>query len=204
MTTAGEFATMKDDLLTHLSGYCSGSNAKINGVNPGTAATAFATSLQPIDDISGIPSWKALQVDLSDLSILVGRLATFLSRFDGTMTLWFFLSMLVTSSLAGFCIFMLVCAWKSGKEGYKFVGEEDTACYMSFLNFVATPLFGLLLAAAWFGVSTIFTVQTANADFCYGEIVTGETVTNIMIERGYAKTTDAYRMVDEYLHVSLL
>ena len=68
---------------------------------------------------------------------------------------------------------------------------------------MATPLFAGLLAGAWFSTSFFFTSQTANADFCYDEISTGETAMRMIVERGYAKTSDAYLLIDEYLHVRL-
>lgn len=202
MDTAKEFSTSKDVLMTHLPGYCNGAGVDVNGINPSSASSAFETSLATVDDISNDSTWSAIEVDLSDIEILLERMVTFLGRVDGVATVWFVLATTLVGILIVFCVYMLGCAWKSGKDGYQFVGEDRPTCYSNFLNYIATPLFGLLLACTWFAVSIIFTSQVLNADLCYGEIITGETVLNILIERGYAKTTDAYIMTDEYLHVS--
>ncbi len=202
MLTAKDFATSKSGLVSELSGFCNGYNGQVNGVNPSSASSALATALETIPEISNDSTWTAIQVDLSDIEILLQRMVTFLGRVDGISALWFILSIVLVGIMVIFCLYMLVCAWKSGKDGYQFVGEDRPTCYSNFLNYVATPLFGVLLAGIWFSVSVIFTSLAANSDLCYGEIITGETVLNILIERGYAKTTDAYIMVDEFLHVS--
>lgn len=124
----------------------------------------------------------------------------FLKIVDGPGRLWFILSISLASVLAIFLIYMLVCAWKSGKQGYQFIGEDNPTCNTRFLNYFATPIFALLIASAWFMTSTLLAAHTTSADLCYDEILTGETVLRMLNQRGYASTSEAYLSVDEYLH----
>ena len=204
MTSAGEFTTSKEDLVTSLSGFCDGIGVDVNGLNPATVSSAFETSLSGVDNLKTNGTWTALEVDLTDIETLLERLVTFLGRVDGPSTLWFILEMTWVGTMVFFCFYMLFCAWKSGQDGYQFVGEDRPTCYTNCLNYIATPLFAIFLAFAWFNVSTLLTSHVANADYCYGEIVTGKTILNILVENGYAETTDAYLMTDEFLHVSVI
>lgn len=203
MTSAGEFTTSKEELVTSLSGFCNGAGADVNGLNPATVASAFETSLSGVDDLTTNSTWTAIDVDLTDIETLLQRMVNFLGRVDGPSTLWFIVEMAWVGIMVFFCLYLLFCAWKSGKEGYQFVGEDRPTCYTNFLNYIATPLFAVFLAFAWFNASALFTSHVANADYCYGEIVTGKTILNILVENGYAETTDAYHMADEFLHVSV-
>ena len=111
-------------------------------------------------------------------------------------------SISLASVLAIFLVYMLVCAWKSGKQGYKFIGEDNPTCNTRFLNYFATPIFALLIASAWFMTSTLLAADTTSVDLCYDETLTGETVLRMLNQKGYASTSEAYLNVDEYLRVS--
>lgn len=200
LTTSGEFTTLKDALVTNLSGFCSGAGVTVNGYNPATTTLNYESSLSEVTDISGDGAWALLKTDVSDLNKLMQNIVDFLKFVDGPASIWF----IVTASVSGlfllFCIYMLACAWKAGKEGYQFVGEDRKGCCSVFLQFIVTPLFALLIATSWFMTSVFFTSQVANADFCYDEITTGDTVLRMLVQRGYAESSDAYVLVDEYLH----
>ena len=203
LTTAAEFDTLRDDLVLSLTGFCAGSTTTVNGLNPSTVSSNLVTTLNAVDDISSEATWTTLQTDLTDLDAMLEKLVNFVKLVDGPVTIWFLTAVGTLGLLFLLCLYMLVMAWKSGKEGYQFVGESRATCGSRFLHYFATPLFALLLAVAWFSTSVLFTSQTASSDFCYSEIVTGTTVQKILVERGYAETSDAYLLVDEYLHVSI-
>ena len=188
--------------MANITGFCSGASVTVNGYNPATAASNYESSLSAVDDISGDSGWSLLETDVTDLNKLMQSMVDFLKFVDGPATIWFIVTISVNSLLFMFSMIMLVCAWKSGKEGYQFVGEDRRTCGGFFLHFFATPLFALLLASSWFTTSIFFTSQVANSDFCYDEITTGDTVLRMLVQRGYAETSDAYALVDEYLHVS--
>lgn len=202
LTSAGEFASTRDELVTDLNGFCSGATATVNGLNLATVITSFSGALDAMGDIANDASWASIQTDFTDLEKMMEGMVSFLDVFDGPGSLWFVLAIVFTTLLLLFCMFMIVCAWRSGKEGYQFVGEERPTLGSKFLHYVATPLFALCLAFAWFASSTLLTSHALNSDFCYDEIVTGETALRILVERGYDTTSDAYLLVDEYLHVS--
>eukprot|EP00551_Chaetoceros_affinis_P001581 CAMPEP_0203636010 /NCGR_PEP_ID=MMETSP0088-20131115/2648_1 /ASSEMBLY_ACC=CAM_ASM_001087 /TAXON_ID=426623 /ORGANISM="Chaetoceros affinis, Strain CCMP159" /LENGTH=378 /DNA_ID=CAMNT_0050490035 /DNA_START=427 /DNA_END=1563 /DNA_ORIENTATION=- len=200
MTTAQEFSTNRDNLVTDLAGFCPAAANNINGLYPTDVTADFILNLNDVGDLSDDVTWSEIQNDFSDLEELMKSLVSFLTIVNGPTRLWFILSTSVTSVLAILLIYMLVCAWKTGKEGYQFIGEGLPSCNSRFLHFLGTPLFALLLASIWFGTSFIFASHASNADLCYDEILTGETVLRMLNERGYASTSEAYLFVDEYLH----
>lgn len=202
MESSAQLATNRDDLVADLAGFCPAAASNVNGLYPTDVTADFITDLNGVEDISQDASWSAIETDFSDLEELVESMISFLKIVDGPLTLWFILTISVVGALAIMLIYMLVCAWKAGKEGYQFIGEGRPSCNSRFLHFVGTPLFALLLAGAWFLTSTLLASHATNADLCYDEILTGETVLRILNERGYDSTSEAYISVDEYLHVS--
>lgn len=203
LTSAGEFLTLRDSLVTDLTGYCAGATTTVNGHNPEDVSSAFSTAISSIPDIANDASWTGLKTDITSLDTMIESMTNFLNHFDGPSTLWFLTATIATGVLFLSCVYLLACAWKSGKEGYQFVGERRSSFGSSFLHFFVTPLFILLLASSWFVTSSIFLSQTANADFCYDEIVTGNAALKIVVESGYPNTSDVYFLLDEYLHVSI-
>ena len=206
LAAAGIFDTAKADLVTEMGDFCTNVNLPatglVGGVELDVVSTALTTSLTALDDISTDAAWSAIETDITDLEKVVDGFVTAMGIVDGPGALWFILTLSITSALIVSFIYMLICAWKSGKEGYQFVGEDRPTCNSKFLHFFATPLFALLLASMWFYASVMFAGQVTNADLCYDEIVTGETVLRMLEERGFGQTSDAYVLIDNYLHVS--
>jgi hypothetical protein len=205
LTIAGEFIPLRDNLVVELSSYCTApAVGTVNGANPAIVIPTFAGGFNAIPDITTDSTWSSLSTDVTDLEALIQSMVSFLGYVNGPITVWFLVAVSAVGLLFLFSLYMIACAWKSGKEGYQFVGEERRSCGVIALHYFVTPFFAILLATAWFSTSVLFTSQTANADFCYDEIVTGDTVLRLLVQRGYTETTDAYILVDAYLHVSTI
>lgn len=193
-------------LIADLSTFCPVSTATVGGVDPSKVTTDFRDALLEIDVLDNdatLAAFVELGTSVTDMNDEFSDAVDFMSFMKGPGEPWFWVSMLSTGVLVLLTFYLLASAWKAGKEGYEFVGETEDSINTKILDFVAIPLFAVLVAGAWFGASTAFTASAANADFCVAEIGGGDAVLNILQEMGYDEISYFYRSADEYLHVSV-
>jgi hypothetical protein len=127
---------------------------------------------------------------------------SFMSFLESPSQIWFITLLSCLGALVILIVYLFACAWKAGQEGYVFVGDTDKNCNDRILHFVAIPLFALLTAGVWTVSATAFATSAANADFCYSEITTGNSVLSFLENLQYDANSTFYLLVDDYLHVS--
>jgi len=197
---ASNFVATRDAYVSSLSTFCLAPTGNVNGQDPSAVKAELSASLTDIGDISVDGDWSTLKTDLQDMQGMIQQAVSFLDKNTGMTALWFILVLSALSCMVIAVLYLLAQAWKSGKEGYQFVGEFRPTCGSRILHFFVTPIFGIVLAAVWFTTSTMLAAHAINSDVCYDEITTGDTILRMMVERGYANNSDPYILVDEYLH----
>lgn len=204
-STAFKFLIADSGLIADLSTFCPVSTATVGGVDPSKVTTDFRDALLEIDVLGNAATVAAFAefTSVIDMNDELSDAVDFMSFMKGPGEPWFWVSMLSTGVLVLLTFYLLASAWKAGKEGYEFVGETEDSINTKILDFVAIPLFAVLVAGAWFGASAAFTASAANADFCVAEIGGGDAVLNILQEMGYDENSYFYRSANEYLHVSV-
>lgn len=197
-TESSEFLTMKTSLQNDLSTSCVGTGTEAND-HPATITANLRASLEGVSDISLDPTWTKYNNTVVEMNDLIGEIVGLVDFVEGTS--WYYIFFLSTAGLTAILtIYLEACAWRSGKEGYEFVGEAENTLNTKFLNFIAVPVFALLIAGTWFVTSVAMTTLAANGDFCYAEITTGNEMLKILELRGFDESTDFYKHADEYLH----
>ena len=160
---SSDFESTKADLLVELNSFCTNSNGLVNGREPSDIVTDVKTALQDVGDLNIDQDWS----NISTMSLDAKELGdNFMDAFDfarSPFVIWFLTTTIGISVLILLIIFMLRCAWKSGQEGYEFVGDEKSSPCSKFQHYFATPLFALLVAGAWFLSSCYLALSTANA-----------------------------------------
>ena len=200
VAASSSFQTPKNVMVAELMSFCPTSTETVGGQDPSQVTEAFYTALTQVGDLAADSSWNTFKSTIEDINeILVGAVS-FIGFFESPKELWYIGLLCAAGALLLLIFYMLACAWKSGKEGYEFAGEAETDCNSIFLNFVGIPLFALLMAGAWFVTSLAFTTGAANADFCYSEIRTGDTILASLRNLQFEETSGLYKQTDDYMH----
>ncbi len=204
LESSATFETGKEDLVSNLGTFCPpGTAGTIDGEDAAVLTADYRASLLVLFDLTSDPSWKQFNASLAEMNDMFTDIIDFIGFMEGSDQPWYWGSLIAGGVLAMLTVYLLLSAWKAGKEGYEFVGEAESTVCTKFLHFIGIPLFAVLVAASWFAASVAFAATASNADFCYTEINEGMTVLNMLQERGYDETTYFYKTADEYLHVSL-
>jgi len=201
LASSATLQTPKTEMETALTNFCAAHNGDlVNGMNPQELGASLKTASQIIPNLNDDSSWSTYNASLTGMNEVLEDSVSFLSFLDSPKKFWFLGIIGCAGGIGLLAFFLLSCAWKSGREGYEFNGESITDCNSIFLNWVAIPLFALLIAGAWFVTAVVFTSGAANADFCYSEISTGNTVLEFVKNLGYDESSSFYLMTDDYLH----
>lgn len=201
LETSSEFETEKEELILSLETFCpSGTSGTIEGEDAAELTDEYRVSLEDLFDLTTDVSWKQFNASLAEMNDMFEDIIDFIGFMDGATQPWYWGSLIALGLLILLTFYLLVAAWKAGKEGYEFVGEAESNLNTKFLNYVGIPLFAVLVAGAWFTASVGFAAAASNADFCYSEINEGQTLLNMLVERGYDESTYFYKTADEYLH----
>jgi hypothetical protein len=174
----------------------------VGGQDPSELTTNVTIALTAIPDLALDPSFVNFNASLVDMSDILVDAVSFMSFLESPGQIWFITLLSCSGALIILIVYLFACAWKSGKDGYVFVGDTDKNCNDRILHFVAIPLFSILLAGAWFVSATALATSAANADFCHSEITTGEAVLSFLGNLQYDVNSTFYQLVDDYLHVS--
>jgi len=202
VAASSSFQTPKNVMVAELMSFCPTSTETVGGQDPSQVTEDFYTALIQVGDLAADSSWNTFKSTIEDINeILVGAVS-FIGFFESPKEIWYIGLLCAAGALVLLIFYMLACAWKSGKEGYEFAGEAETDCNDIFLNFVGIPLFALLMAGAWFVTALAFTTGAANADFCYSEIRTGDTILASLRNLQFEETSELYKQTDDYMHVS--
>jgi len=196
-----EFLAPRDDLVNDLANFCPDSSATVGGVDPANLTATVKTSLDAIPNMEGDTSWNTYNASLTEMNEILSDALSFLGFLKGPSEVWFISLISACGCTIFITLYLLACAWKSGKEGYEFSGEDENSCGSKFLHFVALPFFAVLVAGAWFITSIALTSGASNADFCYDEITTGDTVLRFLRNLDFSNTSEFYALTDDYLHV---
>lgn len=203
LASSANLQTPKTEMETALTNFCAAHNGDlVNGMNPQELGASLKIASQIIPNLNDDSSWSTYNTSLTGMNEVLEDSVSFLSFLDSPKKFWFLGIIGCAGGIGLLAFFLLSCAWKSGREGYEFNGESITDCNSIFLNWVAIPLFALLIAGAWFVTAVVFTSGAANADFCYSEISTGNTVLEFVKNLGFDESSSFYLMIDDYLHVS--
>jgi len=197
---SSEFEATKADLLVELNTFCITSQGQVNGESPSDVVADLRTALQAVEDINTDPQWEDIEELSQDTKELGDSFLDAFSFAKGPTAIWFLASTIGMSILIILIMFLLKCAWKSGQEGYEFVGDEKSTPCSKFLHFFVNPLFGLLVAGVWFLTSCYMSLSAVDADFCLDEITTGLGALKIVEEMGYDPNNEFYKLTDEFLH----
>lgn len=195
--------TTKATLITDLGQFCGTSTESVGGLDPSGLVDDVVSSLQAIPELADDPSWNAYNSSLAEMNEILADAVSFISFLKSPTELWFICVLSAAGCIAVSTLFLLACAWKAGKEGYEFSGENESTLGGNLLHFFVIPFFALLVAATWFLSSVAFTSGAANADFCYSEIKTGDTVLNFLRQLEFNETSELYLRTDDYLHVRI-
>ena len=160
---SSDFESTKADLLIELNNFCTSSQGQVNGQSPSDLVANVRITLNDVIDTNTDPDWANIDVLSQDAKELGANFLDAFSFANGPTAIWFLVSTIGISALILLIMFLLKCAWKSGQEGYEFVGDgKETPC-SRFLHLFVNPLFALLVAGTWFLTSSYLAFSTANA-----------------------------------------
>jgi hypothetical protein len=200
-TEAGTFADVRDPILVDLSTFCPVSSGLVNGEDPKAVTEAYMIALASIGDISQADSeWSDFRTMSDDTGGFIDKIVKYTSSGKSYTPIWFICTLIALGVILMITLFLISCAWNSGKEGYQFVGEDEKTCRNTMLINFASPLFGLLIAVFWIASSGLLCASVADADFCVDEITTGEGALKMVENMNFATDNYFYQMTDEYLH----
>jgi hypothetical protein len=198
--TSTAFETPKNEMITDLADFCDGATVTVGGSDPSQLTENFRASLEALTDLALDGSWSTFNASLPDMNEALGDMVSFIGFLESRKEIWFICLICATGVAALLTLYLFACAWRSGKEGYEFVGEAESTFNTKFLNCFAVPMFALLMAGTWFSASVAFTSGAANADFCYNEISTGDAFLQMLRYRGFDESSTFYKLTDDYLH----
>lgn len=200
ITSSSEFQTPRNEIVTVLESFCPAPSGNVGGEDPAEVISTLTAALNAIPDLASEPSFVEFNSSIVDMNEILIDAVSFMSFLRSPSQLWFILLLSCSGLLLFLIVYLFGCAWKSGKEGYVFVGDTDRNCNDKFLHIVAIPLFALLLAGAWFVSASAFAGSAANADFCYAEITTGDTILSFLQNLQFDENSTFYKLADDYLH----
>lgn len=196
-----DLEAIKDELVDDLSQFCPTPNGSVGGLDLSDQTQKVITSLQAIPDMSDDASWDTFNATLSEMNEALVDAVSFIGFLKSPKEWWFIIALCAAGCIVFCTLFLLAYVWKAGKEGYEFSGETENSSKL--LHFLVIPFFSLLVSGTWFLTAVAFTSGAANADFCYGEITTGDTVLSFLRHLEFEETSAFYLRADDYLHVSI-
>lgn len=190
-----DIVTSRNDLVLELDEFCPNPTGIVKNVTED-----FKSSIVVIPNMADDSSWENLNASLPEMNDVLVDAVSFIGFLKSPKETWFIGALSATICTSICTLYLLACAWKSGKEGYEFSGEDDISCNSRVLHYCVLPLFAVLIAGSWFVTAIAFTSGAANADFCYGEISTGKTVLNFLLQLQFTESSEFYKRTDDYLH----
>jgi len=200
IATSTAFQIPKNEMVTELSNFCTTSTGSVGGQDPSVVTTSFHVALLVVTDLASDSSWVTFSTTTVEIIDILTSVLSFIGFLESPTEFWYIGVLCSAGALLLLILYMLACAWTSGKEGYEFAGETETNSNDIFLNYIGIPMFAVLLAGAWFVTSTVFTSGAANADFCYSEIKTGDTALSFLRNLQFEETSSLYKQTDDYMH----
>lgn len=200
ISSSTEFQTPKDEVVADLTTFCPTSSGNVGGQDPSEITANLTNALNAIPDLALEPSFGNFNASMEDINDVLDDAVSFMSFLESPMEPWFISLLVCVGVLLILIVYLFSCAWRAGKEGYVFAGDSGKNCNDKVLHRVAIPLFSLLLAGVWFVTSVAFASSTANADFCYSEITTGNTVLSFLRNLQYDENSTFFQLVDDYLY----
>lgn len=196
----GTFDSAKNLLMTDLSNFCQTSNGTVDGQDPVLILDSLNSSLTNLDVATPDANWEGLKMISSEYSTIFDEIGKKLTYFKGSMPVWLIVSIFIGVFITLLTIYLFICAWNVGHQGYEFVGDNRRSCKDRLTQNVVSPVYALMIFGMWVLASFLLASSAAVSDFCVDEVTNGDSFLNVIENFAGNQTNIFYQITDNYMH----